>query len=469
MKKNARIHAGCDLRFAIIGDTHFCTDAICGAMRPAGALSAVPDFVRYTTMVDDVLAPLFERIRLRAPDLVISTGDFVEGGMPADREKTWQEMREGWAFLGRLGSPCLIAKGTHEGAGDHPGAQAYREIVLPGMSTALKKELDTEYFRHDVAGCSFLLLDYLAWHPGNQQDLWLEAQLADASETAAHIFVVAHPPIYPWGRPFFNEPLLDGRLAALCKRYPIDAYLCGHTHNQAVSTHSGASGTFMQIMCSSVGYPQMGIADLREMHAIEERSGHDRCLWGVIEDSAPGFYLIELQGESLHLEWHTVDGLAAELSIRKRRGPVETLRGPVCRPCSRNLLPKDLHQIKAAWLHGYGAYQHQDTSAVSMNGVALGPLPVNTSYAARRFLPLTMEALRSLGHTNTASIRLPKCEDILLGSISLEVLLHDGRVHRSVVAPEIFLCGKRWDGYERPRMTVAVHPGQAIEVDTSFA
>jgi calcineurin-like phosphoesterase family protein len=452
------------VRFVVLGDTHFCTHEIRGTATNY-LMSDLPDHIRYADMVKNVLSPMFDRIRSLKPDFVISTGDFVEGGMPDDHQKTYLEISQGWELMKTLNCPCLIAKGTHEGNGGSPGAAAYRKIVLPEMTRTAGIETDDEYYIYRKNGAVFLFLDYLNYEIGGKQDIWLEQQLKTNSETAEHIFIVAHPPLYNWGRHFFNEPRFADRIIELCKKYPVDAYLCGHTHNQTVSWHSFRDTCgYLQIMCSSVGYPHMDLIALEDCHALAEFTEQDHFLWGINEDSAPGFYLIEINSDVMSVKWNSFNADSASLHVRKRRHKPVDIALPPYSILEHSLSSSDNIQIKSASINIYGYYNNIDNTELILNGITIGQLPVNGSYAARRYVPLNNAALRTISNKNVLIIKPPDSEDFVIGSISLEILLYDNRVVHSSVCPEKFVSGKKWDCFRSPGKIVNVQKGDTIKL-----
>jgi calcineurin-like phosphoesterase family protein len=458
------------LRFVVLGDSHFCTWDIRGEYEKNCSLAEMPDYARYAHMMDEVLKPMFEKVKALKPEFVISTGDFVEGGMAGNRDNTYSEMQEGWEFMQTLDCPCFIAKGTHEGSGDgNPGAEAYRDIVMSGLRDQTGLSLEKEYFRLDKGDCSFFILDYLGYLSGGEQDKWLEAGLKEASENKRRIFIAAHPPLYNWGRHFFNEPEFINRIIELCNQYPVDSYFCGHTHNQCASFHktSGNRG-FLQLMASSVGYPEMGVIALDDFHSLAEFSGNDKYLWGIHEDSAPGFYLVEIDGEAMKVKWISSKGDEALLAQEKRRALPQAIVLPEYKQYKRSLSQSDVKQIKGAWLHIYGLYSDEESTEVCFNGISLGNLPVNCSYAARRYFTLNDKALQTIRNENHIEIKLPSKGDFAIGSVSLEFILWDNTIIRSEVASELFITGECWKEFPQPRQVTKVLNGEKVSFLLNF-
>jgi len=138
------------LRFAVIADTHYCWKKHHPAgWHRTGPLSGVPDYIRYTGMLETGGIPLLRKIADMHPEFLISTGDFVEGGLNGTPEYAGEEMLEGWNLLNRTGVPVLIAKGTYEGRINTPGGSFFREQILPKMEAGCGSEIFREYYRYD--------------------------------------------------------------------------------------------------------------------------------------------------------------------------------------------------------------------------------------------------------------------------------------------------------------------------------
>jgi hypothetical protein len=457
-------------RFAILGDTHFCTEKIRGVFKDKSSLGDLPDYARYAPMVNDIFAPVIDRINSLNPDFVISTGDFVEGGMNDNPECTAEEIRQGWAFMKKLNCPCFIAKGTHEGSGNSCGAESFRRIVMPEMLATDINGSRREYYSFEKAGAAFFILDYLDYKPGNAQDKWLENGLKKAQEKGHRIFIAAHPPLYNWGRHFFNEPEFINRIIELCAAYPVDAYFCGHTHNQTLSFHKGGKGKgYLQIMGSTVGYRDFDMVSLEEYHSIAEFSDSDTYIWGIQEDSSPGFHLVEInRDDSMDISWYSFKGDSASLRVEKRGAVPLVLKMPEYRPIVRVASEKDLRMIKTALLNLFGICRDNRGTEVFINEVSVGSLPCNVSYAARRYLIPGLDALKQLGRKNLVTIKTPVCDSFVLGSFSLELQLWDGRIIKSGVNPETFIHGDNWKEFPQPGKTREVLPGDEISFELIF-
>lgn len=82
----------------------------------------------------------------------------------------------------------------------------------------------------------------------------------------------------------------------------------------------------------------------------------------------------------------------------------------------------------------------------SVNGCALGCMPSNDYYAARRSLPLTKEALYSLTRKNELAVTRGSAASWVLGGARIVADTFDGRRLASRVPPYILVCGEYASG-----------------------
>jgi 3',5'-cyclic AMP phosphodiesterase CpdA len=154
------------------------------------------------------------------PDIVIATGDLVDGGKP-----------EEYACLKRLLSPLAmpvyLIPGNHDAR--DPLREAFAEHAYLPRTGFLHYTIETLPLR-------LIALDSLV--PGKTAGAlcaarldWLQARLGE-SERPTLIFV-HHPPFDCGIAPFDGERLHEGseRLADLVRRHPnVERVICGHVH-----------------------------------------------------------------------------------------------------------------------------------------------------------------------------------------------------------------------------------------------
>ncbi len=419
-----------NLKFAVLGDTHYCLNSTCRKLDHQGALS---DPGRYSLMRGNLIR-FAAMIRREKPDLLISTGDLIEGGFDDHAE---------YAGATELFAPCapefFVTRGTHD------------------------RKQPCAFQTFERAHCRFILLDYTVPHWNEEQKQAFRAALAQG-KSAERIFVFAHAPLYPWGREAFDNPVFRTDVEEILQHNPVDVYFCGHTHNQSLSIHSGNR---IQVMASSVGYDGPAVVALSRYHALRPRSPSDRLLWGIAEDSAPAFWIVELNGGRLVLRWHSLFS-SAEAVQESRWLAAECRSVPPFAADEHSLTRSDCNQIRCGWLNLFSSEKEKPSGArVAVNGIPAGALPANGSCAARRFLMLPPEVLDSIGTENRITIG-PIGEKTAVVSASLELVLLDGRIIRSLPSEKSFRCGSHPDFVFAERMANRLPPGASAEFMLSF-
>ena len=422
------------MKFVVFGDLHYCTldgRPTQGTIR--NTLASLPDYMRYAAMEFTVRRPLFALAKKENPEIVISTGDLIEGGADSARD-----MAEANTCLQEIAREVYRAPGSHD--------------IFP----PLKKEYNA--CRKD--GNLFLFLDYMDW--GDYQREWLIREL-DNGKDAEHIFVFGHAPLYLFARHFFYSSGYAEEVAEILSRYPVDVYFCGHTHNQTVSRH----GTMLQITGSSIGYPEAPAIPLEQFHVLAPFNQHTHFYWGFPEDYQPGFWIVETSGKSLHLNWTALHN-SAELHLAERFAEPDICL-PRMEPSLAELHESDFFQLHSAWLNIFSANKGENDSELVFNNISLGAIPDNVCYAARRFILLPSEALATINQTNTLQIRFPHSAAFGIGSISLELLLLDGRRICSHVSPELFVHGSDPDYRYANSYASQVASGESTTISITFS
>lgn len=185
----------------------------------------VPEGARYHGLVDSngmFRGAIAQLNALRpAPDVVVISGDLVDGG-------TAEEYRLVRQLLGAIQQPLLILPGNHDERG------AFREAF--GDLPLLAKAGPLHFVADGYGPLRVVGLDVTVpgFHHGDfdaAAEAWLEPVLAKEPERPT--LIVMHPPPFESGIGFLDPYRCFGgeRLAALVSGYPaVEAVLCGHVH-----------------------------------------------------------------------------------------------------------------------------------------------------------------------------------------------------------------------------------------------
>ncbi len=418
------------MKFAVLGDTHYCLNDSESMLDKNGN---VTDAFLYSNTRENFYS-FADKIRAEKVDFLVSCGDMIEGTY--DDEKEFAEARQ---ILISAAPEFYLVRGTH----DPRGGSSFNS------------------FEYD--DCSFIFLDYTPRNWDSEQKKLFEEAL-QKSKNARRIFVFAHAPLYPWGRECFDSPDFRKDVESLLKKYPVDVFFCGHTHNQSLSMHEG---NLIQVTASTIGLNEDVAQPLNRYHALRPIRENDRLFWGISEFSAPGYWIVELAGEKLSLKWHSLLASAEALQTQ-RFGELELVSLPPMHEINHVLSDFDRSQIRGAWLNIYSGERDCPSNAeVRLNGILLGSLPVNMSGAARRFLPLPLEALQKIGVCNDLTIGELGDNTVVL-SANLEVVLADGRIIVSHPMNKVFMSGMHYTFEFIKDYAQKFSPGDTIECVLKF-
>ncbi len=219
------------------------------------------------------------------PDIVLATGDLVEGG----KVEEYAELRR---LLAPLEMPVYLIPGNHDAR--DPLRRAFADhAYLPR----------TGFLQYTIEGwpVRLIALDTLA--PGSTHGElcderlgWLEARLAESDHPT--ILFLHHPPFDCGITAFDGHRLWAGepRLAELVRRHGhVERALCGHVHRPI---HVRWAGT---------------------MASVAPSTAHQATL--DLHDNAPFSMMMEPPGVALHL-WRPGTGLVTHMSyIGNYEGP----------------------------------------------------------------------------------------------------------------------------------------------------
>lgn len=456
-------------RFAVLGDIHYFNPRY--HTRALARAAGDPNFAAYLAscvhVTEQVLPLALAEVRAAAPDLVVQAGDLLHSeadGFAAARAEA-QEVVE---LLAGLHAPVLFCRGNHDGSPGSEAARAYEAAVLPFLSRQLGAMPPGMYYAAEAANCRFLVLDYLDIQPGSAQDRWLSDELA-RSDAPERTFLVAHAPLVPVARPFFSRlEFVHSVTARLCAAPPVDAFFCGHTHNTAATTHLLGATRLLQLKTCVFGYPEQDPLPLTVARALVPPHDQARLHFGFLEDSAPGWLLVEVDEQRVIVRWHLLGRGEQAALAWQRAGEAGMLRAPdlvQLNPGLRRTV--DLTRARSARLHIAGYDVPAGAAAVRVNGHVIGRLPSLQAFAPRQFIELSAEALASLGTENTVEIEYPG-PDVCIGGLSLEVLRCDGTSARSTVDPSLYVTSSRWDAWGAPSLR-HLAPGEPMRAVLRFS
>lgn len=443
-------------RFAVIGDCHFVSPKYHAKENRGDA------YRRYAWMVENVWPRLTAEIAAEKPAFLVQLGDFVEGS--ADPALQSAELREALGLLrDGCGCPVWFVKGNHD------REAALREVVMPELRERLLalaggkgRPLTAFHYAFDHGDARFIIVDDVNLCPGSPQVAWLEAELKGAQERGARTFMFSHAPLFTVGRPFWGlKPMLDATLPLL-DRCRVDAFFCGHSHNHAATLHRNVRNPVLQLETTILGYPQVPLVPLHEVRPSGvSRHSYD-YLWGFVEDCAPSWYLITVDGARVRAEWRLLGRDASGVLEWSETGRVACAKRPEF-PARVGLGAEELRDVREARVF-MGGYKCLDPEKrVLLNGVPIGTTPVLTCFDCHTAVAVPPEKLGVLTLENEVVVENARGEKFLVGSFYIEARLSDGRLARSTVSQEVYATCGDWDGWSSPILR-RVAPGEPIRV-----
>ena len=465
--------------FAVIGDFHYAKRKHYPKNLPGECKVII-----YQWMVKHILKPMLSEIKTSCPDFIVQTGDFIEG-MIKNQRKAREQLKEALELLSSAKVPVYISVGGHEKY--TIPRKSYKSIVIPFLSQQLNRNIKSHYFSFDYKGDRFIFLDTQGLKKDTPQARWFEKELKNYKKRG-HIFVFGHMPVFLIGRVFFSEIGFIQLMLDLLKKFPIDAYFCGHTHNQSVLVTKKEK--ILQIMGTAVGFlkDRLSPSEVRKMENLPSGTSYyipeeelipleetktpllPRHLlnyyWGYLEDTAPGWYLVKVKEKNVTVEWHFTGSGIRRVFFWEKPGEVKEIKIFREEIKKKKISKTDLNKIKSAYLYSSLWNSKGGEKEVFLNGEKIGFLPAGTFYSTQR-LEIPKNKMSSINLTNQIRITNPNKEKFCIGSIYMEITLKNGVKVRSNVSQHIYATSKRWNNWKLSILRY-VPPGKDIFQEINF-
>ena len=316
-----------------------------------------------------------------------------------------------------------------------------------GAGFQLSADGDWESFSYEFAagGARFVFVDCRETYSRPATRVWLRG-LHGRLAQGERLFVFGHEPLIAVARPYFSAPQFVQILREALRDCPLDAYFCGHTHNQAWTYHPElcAHGA-LQIKTCVVG--ERGGEPLPLDQTRPLLIAHPaRYLGGYLEDTLPSWVLVEADCESVILTWHRIgNGIEGVLRWDRPAGapPTNEPRWSVV-PSPRPLpaiSDAELSTLRAARIYMSFHGSKLAGKSVLLNGTPVGTAPTGDFFAPRGFLSLQPEHLALVRRENTVALHSLPGEKLCWGGVFMEVETASGRRVRSNCGAPLFDTG----------------------------
>ncbi|CAG7656851.1 metallophosphoesterase family protein [Paenibacillus allorhizosphaerae] len=446
------------LRFVVMGDLHYVQEqshreALSGRVK---GVTEFADVTRNLWLTRNVTPEVIAAIASLKPDFVIQTGDIIQGHCD-DEESGLREMKEAMELLEGLKAPVFFALGTHDGVVGKREERQVKQFVYPAIGKSLGTgPLTKGYYTFEKSGSLFIVLDYTTFVKHNDQAEFIRDTFAESGRYD-HVFLFAHPPLFCVGRPFFTHFDFVQTVLAQAADYPVDAYFCGHTHNQISTLHKVGEHWLPQLKSSVLGYPDRPPVHLSDVRAVLPDPAGMEYGWGYLEDSAPGWWEITVRGERVQADWHVLrQGVQGQLCWSRGEKAVFTKMPAFGKTSGLPLPPAS--EIRGVRLRAAGSNcKTPNGYRVTLNGRDIGALPRLEYFDSRQFMEIEPEFWPLLNNENAISVTT-EAEPMCIGGFVLEVETAGGWI-RSTVSDYFANTGK-WDHWGK-------HPVEKISEGTT--
>lgn len=445
--------------FVVMGDTHYAFQDLDPNLDRKTTNPQFLDRANETEVFNFPIISMLKAFKKHSPKFIVMTGDQVGGYQPGGNEKL--DMHRGLKHFDVCGIPLFMVRG------DQDRVEDFDRIVLPYMSQFLGHDLQDHFYFIDVNGCRLIFLNTTDWCKGSVQRAWLENLLRESTKlNIERIFLFGHHPIWPVARAFFSNLDFQQEVFEILSKYSIDAFFCGHTHNQSAILHRTGGLPTLQFMGSSVGSSEVIPTPLNLVQATLPSSNDLLAHWsGYLENTALGWYTVCVDYKSIQVNWHHLFR-ESELEVKWiQRGDVTSFWQAPSSSDTR-LLETDLIYIRQVILRYCAWDAMQSGRQIFLNGEEMGELPPCENFSSSK-LVLPSSALDYIKMDNRLEIRASNDDESALANLILEVVLPGGRLARTHPTGEIFVRSERWNAWQ-PRKLQRLKRSQSLQTILSF-
>jgi predicted phosphodiesterase len=440
--------------FAVVGDLHFALESLQTELplRSAKVTPSLRD--RYVENVEYALSPMIKAMAEEDLSFVVQTGDLTANGTDS------AETRAAVRLLRRSGLPVIFARG------DKDDRDTYEKTIQPLVAKTLGQDIDRPYYTVEVGGAHLVFLDSTSWDPEGEQSRWFQATLDRATQKGGRIFVFGHHPIWPVAKAFYSNRSFCQNVIEILESVSIDAYFCGHTHNQSVLLHRSGRRPCLQCMGAPIGHPEELPTPLNRVQSMLVGSDDVIDSWpGYLENTAPGWFLVRVGVSRVDVSWHHL-GIGEEVKVTWNEPGYPERFWQVRHPDDALLITRDMASIRRLSLRFCAWDAARPGKRVRLNGVDVGELPGSARFEPRH-LDLPLAAAAALDLVNRVEVDAPGIEASTIGNLQLEGVLPGGRIVRTKPTGEVFTWSDRWSPWGLPCLE-KVMPGRPLRTLLSF-
>jgi len=440
--------------FAVVGDVHYGLPSAQTEHSLGDGERNLSQAERHAENVGYAFEPMLESLKEQDLAFTVQTGDLAScEGDPAETLAAVRALR-------RVGPPTMFARG------DYDTVDTFNEVVLPRIRALTGEEGSGAYYTIEVGGCHLVFLDTVSWDPEGEQAEWLKTTLNNASERGGRILVFGHHPVWTVAKAFFSNRVFCESVSEIFASTGIDAYFCGHTHNQNALSYRVGGQHCLQFMGAPIGHSDELPTPLSRVQTLlVDPDRVVECWPGYLENTAPGWYLVRVEEDGVQVTWNHLNR-GAELDVAwKAAGHIDRFWS-VRHPEDAVLITKDLQQLRRLTLRFCAWDAIRPGKRVRLNGIDVGELPPSAQFTPQQ-VDLPPSSVNALDVLNRVEIEAPGVEASTIGNIQLEGILPGGRIVRTKPTGDVFTWSDRWAPWQLPRLQ-KVMPGRPLRTLLSF-
>ncbi len=369
---------------------------------------------------------------------VCQTGDFILGELPSHQQLDKEGVKEELTFAitsltEQFKLPIFFAVGNHD---KNAGGTPYPETVFPLLSRELGTPLTRAYYAFRYGNACFIFLDYGDYkETGTRMDYeaqrtFLEATMAQAHADASikHVFAFGHYPLWPVVRPGFSNSRYTDSVVSVFKKYPVDAYFCGHTHNTGAWVRRVEGVPITQIK-GVVMDKSASLTPMEERCTLLIPRDELTYGWGYLSGPPNGFFLVHVEGPRVRVQFRSGREVLREFTWQEPGQITDTLTPPP-RPAVAVTEPELRHALSATLVFTSWTTTNVDLN-IMINGEKIGqtriePAPHWAAFCTETRVAIPGEKLKGLRLDNEVILEAPGRVLFGVGNVRLDIKLASG-------------------------------------------
>ena len=369
---------------------------------------------------------------------VCQTGDFILGELPSHKQLDKKGVKEELTFAitsltEQFKLPVFFAVGNHD---KNAGGTPYPETVFPLLSRELGTPLTRTYYAFRYGNSCFIFLDYGDYkETGTSMDYeaqhkFLEETMAQAHADAGikHVFAFGHYPLWPVVRPGFSNSRYTDSVVSVFKKYPVDAYFCGHTHNTGAWVRRVEGVPITQIK-GVVMDKSTSLTPMEETRTLLIPHEDLTYGWGYLSGPPNGFFLVRVEGPRVRVQFRSGREVLREFTWQEPGQITDTVTPPPRTAVAAT--ESELRHVTSGTLVFTSWTTANVDLNIMINGEKIGQTRIEqaphwAAFSSETRVTIPNDKLKGLRLDNEITLEAPGKVLFGVGNIRLEIRLANG-------------------------------------------